>query len=466
MELKPKKDISNTIFTLYQKGLQAFKLNNLDYAIELMKLAVVKEPGFIEARKELRKFELAKTKPGLLSKTLKVIKVNKFLKVAQVKMAMKKYAEAYVSVEDALAINIHNLSALKLLAEIGEITASSFIIVEAYDLAITLFSSNVDLLKLAATAYRKYNLGKKEVDVRKKIVTLEPDNLKARMELREASALATMEKSDWENKEKSYRDKLKSEVESATLEAEEKIIRVEDDVAALINQHKAILDENPDSVKALRELGDIFLNVERYDEAIEMYQKLMTVHDVFDLSIDQKIEKSKIEKLKKLVAQLDKEKLPSSENSEEIESKVNRVNCKISIIKKEYAVERIKKLPNSMPLRFELAKVYWDEGDFDAAIEQFQHSQANLNRRIPSLIFLGRCFMEKNQFDIAIDQFLKVLDEKIVSGEQEFEALYYLGLSYERLDRKEDAAVCFKKIYSVKATYKDIAEIIKRYYKN
>ena len=464
MEPKQIKDISNTVFTLYQKGLQAFKLKNLDYAIELMKTAVIKEPGFIEARKELRKFEMSKVKPGFLNKTLQGIKLNKIIKVTQMKMAMKKYQEAYVSIEDAFAVNIHSHSALKILAEIGRATESNFITIEAYDLAVMLFPANVELLRSAAESYRENNLGKKEVEVRKKIVHLKPDDLKARMELREASALATMEKSDWENKDKSYREKLKNEGESVELEADEKIARQEDDVQALINHYKSELKENSDSLKPLRELGDIYFNVGKYDEAIEMFERLMKVRNVFDLSIDFKIEKAKIGKIKKLIEMLNKEKQISPAMSEEFDTKINDANSKILMIRKERAVFRIEKYPNDLQLRFTLARVYWDEGNYDAAIEQFQFSQANLNRQIPSLIFLGRCFMGKKQYDIAVDQFLKVLNEERVTTKQEFEALYYLGLSYEQIDNKNEAAICFKKIYSAQSTYKDIAEIIKKYY--
>jgi tetratricopeptide (TPR) repeat protein len=464
MEPKQIKDIPNNIFTLYQKGAQSFKLNNIEYAIELMKTAVIKEPGFIEARKELRKMEMSKPKQGLLNKALKGFKINKTIKMAQMKMAMKKYQEAYVYIEEALAINIHSATTLKLLAEVGRATESNFITVEAFDLAVMLFPENLEILKLAAVAYRESNLGKKEVDVRKKIVSLKPDDLKARMEMREASALATMEKSDWENKDKSYRDKLKSQEESATLEANEKIAKEEDDVLALINHYKDELKENSESVKALRELGNIYMNVGKYDDAVEMFEKLVKVKSTFDITVDLNIEKAKIGKIQKEIEELNKEKQLSPSMEEAFTSKINDANTRISIIKKEYAVNRVEKFPNDMQLRFTLAKVYWDEKNYDDAIEQFQLSQSNLNRQIPSLIFLGRCFMEKLQFDIATDQFLKVLNEARTSAGQQFEALYYLGLSYEQLDKKEEAGVCFKKIYSAKSTYKDIAEIIKRYY--
>ena len=464
MEKKHIKDIPNSIFTLYQKSIQSFKLNNIDYAVELMKTAVVKEPGFIEARKELRKMEIAKAKPGLFNKTLKSLKLNKIIKVAQMKMAMKKYEEAYVSIEEALAISIHSSSALKLLAEAGRAIDANFITIEAFDLANMLFPDNLDFLKSAAEVYRENSLGKKEVEVRKKIVALKPDDLKARMELREASALETMEKSDWENTDKSYREKLKSVKESVELEAGEKIAKDEDEVSALINHYKEELNEDPGSVKALRELGNIFLNLKKYDESAEMFEKLMKVRGTFDLTIDSNIEKAKVGKILKEIESFKQEKQDDPSRQEVLDEKINEANSRILTLRKGYANNRVEKFPNDMQLRFTLGKIYWGENKLDSAIEQFQLSQANLNRQIPSLIFLGRCFMEKGQFDIATDQFLKVLDEDKVTTEQQFESLYYLGISYEQLENKEQAAVCFKKIYSAKSTYKDIAEIIKKYY--
>ncbi|MCF7791432.1 MAG: tetratricopeptide repeat protein [Victivallales bacterium] len=464
METKEIKDIPDNIYNIYQKAIQAFKRNNPDYAIELMKTAVIKEPGFVKARNELRKYELAKEKPGFMGRALKSIKQNKLIKIAQMKERMKKYKEAYTNIENALAINIYTASGLKVLSDIGEAMEAPFIAVEAYDLAVQLFPENIDILKHAAEKYRKYSLGNKELDVRKKIVALKPNDQKLRMQMREASAMATMETGSWENKDDSFQSKLKSKKESARLEEEERVAKDKDEVKELIEYYEDELRENGETIKPLRELGNIYLNIGNYDKAIEKFKKLMEVRNAFDITIDSKIEKAQIKKIEKQIEQLTEEKKKTNSSEEEINKKIEEANKQIKEIHKSKVLNRIKRFPNDMTLRFELGKVYWDENDYESAIEQFQLSQQNLNKRIPSLIYLGRCFLNKKRYDIATDQFKKVLNEERTTTEEILEALYYLGISFEKIGDEENAGKCFKKIYSTKSTYKDVGKIIKKYY--
>ena len=113
----------------------------------------------------------------------------------------------------------------------------------------------------------------------------------------------------------------------------------------------------------------------------------------------------------------------------------------------------------------DLALIYFEKKKFDLAIEQFQLSQQNLQYHMASLLFLGRCFMVKKQFDIAIDQFKKVVDEFSTMTNQKMEALYYLGIVYEKTNDPTNAMDCFKQIYSTQSTYKDISSRIQKYYK-
>ena len=98
------------------------------------------------------------------------------------------------------------------------------------------------------------------------------------------------------------------------------------------------------------------------------------------------------------------------------------------------------------------------------AIEQFQLSQQNPKYHILSMIFLGRCFLNKKQYDIAIQELTKVVKEVSAMNDQKIEALYYLGTAYEKNDNINQAMNCFKQIYSVKANFKDVSKRVNEYY--
>ncbi|HRR29488.1 MAG TPA: tetratricopeptide repeat protein, partial [Victivallales bacterium] len=77
-----------------------------------------------------------------------------------------------------------------------------------------------------------------------------------------------------------------------------------------------------------------------------------------------------------------------------------------------------------------------------------------------------RCFAEKKQYDLAIEQFTKAISEMIAMDKQKMDALYHLGICYENAGNKEKALECYKEIYQANIKYKDVGERIQRFYNN
>ena len=110
--------------------------------------------------------------------------------------------------------------------------------------------------------------------------------------------------------------------------------------------------------------------------------------------------------------------------------------------------DRVKNYPNDLMLRYELAELYWEGRNIDKALEQFQIAQKNPQKRLSAIVYLGRCFHEKGQNDMAIEQFDKALSEMPVMDKEKMNTLYYLGITYDNLNQAEKAQDCFKQIYT------------------
>ena len=67
-------------------------------------------------------------------------------------------------------------------------------------------------------------------------------------------------------------------------------------------------------------------------------------------------------------------------------------------------------------------------------------------------------------YDLAIRAYTNALAEKKTMDEEKKEILYYLGLTYEQMGKKEEAIEQFKLIYEVDIGYRDIAEHVDAYY--
>ena len=124
----------------------------------------------------------------------------------------------------------------------------------------------------------------------------------------------------------------------------------------------------------------------------------------------------------------------------------------------------VEQFPNDYSQRCKYGDYLFESGNIDAAIQQFQISQRSPSLRIKSLVLLGRCFMAKELFDLALEQLKQPAESLTVVDELKKEVLYLLAQCYERLDRQEDAIQQYKAIYSNDIGYRDVSQKINKFY--
>ena len=128
------------------------------------------------------------------------------------------------------------------------------------------------------------------------------------------------------------------------------------------------------------------------------------------------------------------------------------------------AEDRVRRYPNDLQFKYELGVLFFERGQMNEAIQQFQRAQQNPQRRIRSFYYLALCFKQKQQFDIAAEQLEKAASELNVMDETKKDVLYELGTVYEAMGQVPKAAVLYKEIYSVDFGYRDVAAKIERAY--
>jgi len=464
MQEKKMSEISQPIMSIYYKGIEAFNKGSSEYAIEMLKTVVIREPGFLIARNKLRQFEKNKALSTKSKKFMASLKLGKIIKIGQLACARKKYIEGMHSAEEALAIDVTKLSALKLLAEAGEGLETPFIVIEAYELAYELYSENAEVMRLLADVYSRHKMGIKELAIRKKIVQMFPNDIHAKSELRSASASAALEEHDMENLDRALLDRVKDKDEARALEQSERNVHSIEDIQRLIDKYEEELKTDPDSIKLLRSLAQLYKKGGLYSNALQYYQRVVQINEVFDAVIDAEIEQSELSIIKDQIKELIQIKKEDPSQEDEVDEKISNLEDNQKKLRLNYALNRVKNYPNDFDLRYLLAIELWYQKEIELAIEQFQLAQKNIRNRISSMLYLGQCFLYKKQYDIAIDQFLKITDELKNMTKEKVEALYYLGITYEKLDNSDKAKECFKSIYSVQSNYKDVSQRIQKYY--
>ena len=450
---KTLKDVSAATKSAYTKAMQVMNQGNLEYAITLFKEIVQFDPGFLDAREKLRKCERDHfAKMNTVAKALAAVKSAKFLTKGNMLKA-KKPKEAMDQAEEALALNIFNPAALNLLAESAKKLEAMFICVEAYELLVEKDDKNEANIVKLGEYYKADGQGIKYLTICQKLADKYPGDLEKLALLREAAALASMEKGKWGQGEKSD---FKKNLNAGNKDQGDRIIRAEDDIREMIEKYSKEIAEGNESIDTRRRLAELYVRAEEYEKAIEAYNWIVEKMGTLDPAIDKAIEKANTAISKRKVEQMIKDGRPQEEIDAEKKANYD--------YRMERYKDRIRLYPNDLQIRFEYAEILWEGGAVDDALEQFQIAQRNPQHRLIAIVYLGRCFAAKNQFDMAIEQFNRALEDMPTMNQDKMFTLYHLGCTYDGMGKKKEALDCFKQIYAVDIKYMDVAERINRFY--
>ena len=450
---KTLKDVSAATKSAYTKAMQVMNQNNLEYAITLFKEIVQFDPGFLDAREKLRKCERDYfAKMGAVAKALSAIKAIGFVTKGNMLKA-KKPKEAMDQAEEALAVNLFNPAALNLLAECAKKLNAMFIAVEAYEILVEKDDKNEANIVKLGEYYKADGQGIKYLTICQKLADKYPGDLEKLALLREAAALASMEKGKWGQGEKSD---FKKNLNTGNKDQGDRIIRAEDDIREMIGKYEKEIEEGSESIDTRRRLAELYLRAEEYEKAIEAYTWIVNKMGTLDPAIDKAIEKANTAISKRKVEQMIKDGRPQEEIDAEKKANYD--------YRMERYHERIRLYPNDLQIRFEYAELLWEGGAVEDALEQFQIAQRNPQHRLIAIVYLGRCFAAKNQFDMAIEQFNRALEDMPTMNADKMFTLYHLGCTYDMMGKKKEALDCYKQIYAVDIKYMDIAERINKYY--
>lgn len=461
IEKKTLKDVSNAVKSAYTKAITVRNqsktdgnISTLQYSIALFKNIVQRDPGFIDARQQLRDAE--REYAGKLNAVKKIIATVKSLKfTAKAAALSKKPLEAMAVAEEALSLYVYNNAALNVLSEAGKKLNAPFISVEAFELIVERDDKNEANIVKLGEFYKAAGEGVKYLQIRQKLAEKYPDDLEKLALLREAAALASMEKGKWDEKPGSKKDFTKN-LNKSNNDQGDRIIRADDDIRDMIEKYQKDIADGNESIDLRRRLAELQVRAGEFEQAIETYNWIVKKMGTLDPAIDKAIEKANV-----LISERDVEKMiAEGRPQEEIDARKQATYD----YRMERYHDRIRMYPNDLQIRFEYAELLWEGQNVDGALEQFQIAQRNPQHRLIAIVYLGRCFAAKKQFDMAIEQFNRALQDMPTMTPDKMATLYYLGCTYEQMKRGQEAVDCFKQIYSVDIKYMDIEKKINDYY--
>jgi len=445
----------------YEKGMTAFQRDNLDYAIQLFGFALGKEPGYFEARQALRAAQHKKSqgKGGFFKKMIGTASSSPLVAKAQVQLRSNP-AEAINTCEQILNGDPTNYSAHKMLAEAALAADLPRTAVLSLEIVFKANPKDRDVNLLLSEAYAANGQIARAEQLLNELVRANPGDPDLVSRLKNFSARRTMSEGNYEKAatgEASYRDMLKNKEESVSLEQEKREVKTGDVAVKLIAENLARLETEPNNLKTLRTIAELYVQQKQFNEALGFYQRVINVGGTSDSSLEKAITDTYLKKYDHDLSQLDAADPANAERISEIKAK--RAGFLLEDVQRRAA-----KYPTDLDIRFELGKLYFEAGKINEAIQELQKAQNNPHRRPAAMGLIAQCFFKSGKNDLAARKLQEAIKEKAGFDEDKKELIYTLGLVLEKMNRAEEAIEQFKLIYEADIGYRDVSDKVDAYY--
>jgi len=468
MPIKNEKDLSDNARSLWLKAASAMELRNFGYAVTLLQAVLKETPEFLEARKWLRRAEIAMAKgkkslfSGLSGASFKGASMVKKDPMAAMEQAEKTLESDPYSTQGNTLLKDAALAAG--FPEIARFAIETLVEANPKDVKV--------LHELGLFFYENDDC-EKAVEVFNKILEINPSDLIANKRGKDAAARSSMSKGGWEEVaasggQKDYRSLIKDTDVAVSLEQQNRVVKSVEMIDQQLVELYARSEQEPENVDVARRIASLFEQKDEYDSAIWWYDKAIELTKGTDPAIVRKVSELQLKQLdiaietrEEFLASLPGHELTAQYRNELAELKKQKAETLIADARK-----RVVRNPTDLQFRYELGEQLVIAGYFTEAIPEFQKARQNPNARIKAMSLLGECYTGKSMLDFSVRQYSEALKELTVMDNTKKHILYKLGLVYEKMEEKEKSLDCMKQIYEVDYGYEDVAPRVEGSYES
>jgi tetratricopeptide (TPR) repeat protein len=455
-------DIPREVRPLFTKGNDALSRDNFDYAIDLFTQVLARDYAIVDVRKALRRAQQGKAAAGSSGFFKKMLSsAGSSPQIAKAQLALRSNpTEALALAEQVLNSDVNSSTAHKIIVE----AATALELPKTAVMSLEILNRLHPKDKAIAIQFANFlaDIGEVKrgeqilVDLREALPT-DPEVAQA---LKNVSAKRTLKEGGYAklgSGEGSYRDILRNEAEAVELEQEKRVHKTENVTDRLIGEYEARLKTDPDNLKLIRQLADLYTQKKQFDRAMHYYDRLKASDMGADATLDRAIGETTVRQMDQQIEQLDATAPDHSERAAQLSAE--KLAFQLAECQK-----RVEKYPTDLTFRFELGTLYFQSGKISEAQKEFQKAQSNPNKRIAAMSYLAQCFAKRKIYDIAASTLEDAIKEKLVFDDEKKELIYNLGLVLESMGKKENAIEQFKTIYKVDTSYRDVEAKVDAYY--
>ena len=448
----------------YENARTAVARDNPDYAINICQDILAQHPGCLAVRRLLRATQLKvfRGKNRLMARAAGMLAATNATLQGRPRLG-REPGRVLELAEKALCADPTNTTVLRLLAEaavqldLGETAAV------ALESVIEQVGENrADLVRLAG-ALVVADRAPEALKIAERLLRSQPGDGELVELVKRASVEQSIAAGRWDSGSGTYRDKLRDEQRSVSLEQADKVVASEEMTTRLIHEAIARIATEPDNMNHYRTAVSGFQTLGRLDDALLW---LGRARERATGAADPTLERLDGElRIARVQRQLDDrvKAVAVSGGRVQDDAEVNRLRHELGAMRIAALRAVVDRFPNELGQRYELGRLYQQTGEIDLAIQHFQAAQRNPALRTQSIAALGACFMAKRLYDLAAEQ-LRIARQEI-SGfdEAKKEVVYQLALCLEAMGRPDEAMAEFKSIYSVDIAFRDVGERVMRH---
>jgi len=455
-------EISRDARVLFNKANEAAQRENLDYAIALYNQVLEKEPGFFECRKLLRELQLRKTGSGggFFKKMLSGASSSPL--VAKGQIALRGNPAGALAIAEQILNSDPNSSAGHRLI-VAAAQALELPRTGTMSLEILVKNSPKDknlAIEFATALSASGGDTKRGEQILMELLRQSPADGELNQALKNLSARTTMDEGGYaalEGGKGSYRDILKDKKEAVSLEQEKRVVKTEDTTERLIGEYETRLQTEPNNLKLVRSLAELYTQKDQFDRAMALYDRVKNSEMGNDPSLERAMANTIVRRFDFQLEQLD----PAAPDFAEQKDKIAAEKLNYQITECQ---QRVEKYPTDLAIRYEMGKLYFEAGKITEAIQEFQKAQGNPHKRLLAMGYLAQCYAKRKMYDLAARTLQNAIKEKTIFDDEKKELVYNLGCVLESMSKKEEAIEQFKLIYEMDIGYKDVAAKVDAFY--
>ncbi len=432
---------------LIEKGEDAHKKRNYDYAISIFLEAVAFAPNNRRAREGLRNAALKKHEPAYPSKfAVAIFGLGARFGMFFAGLGKKGNPEGYMmACERFLKLDPKNLKVNLALGNTAANAGHTDAAVFAYEVAAEHHPEDVTALKsLGNLLWRKGDIQRAH-QAFDRAVRLSPQDQEALKARKNLAAEASLKQTGFETA-KSSQELVKDKDAAARIEAETRIFRTADDLASERAKLEEKLAGDAENVDLMLDLVEVYQKENALGDAVAMLDRALKFRPT-DTALQ-------FQKGDMIIIQFEDEIRKLTTAGSDAAAK----KSEFLAFRTEEFERRVKAYHTDLNFRFTLGELRFEKGEVDEAIAEFQQTVRDPKYKSESQLRLGQAFASKGQYDMAVRQFENAMEGQTGMTERVKKIHYSLGDVYEAKGDKAKAKEEFGKVYEVDINFRDVGE--------